>query len=50
MKKEGEKRGYIVILILVVVELMLRKVVKVGFIDYVFGSLDFKVFKKLSLK
>ncbi len=50
LKKEGEKRGYIVIPTSAAAELTLRKAAKAGFIDYVPGSSDFKVLKKLSPK
>ncbi|AMQ17992.1 redox-regulated ATPase YchF [Thermococcus peptonophilus] len=50
LKKEGEKRGYIVIPTSAAAELTLRKAAKAGFIEYLPGSSDFKVLKKLSPK
>ncbi|NJE42128.1 redox-regulated ATPase YchF [Thermococcus sp. GR6] len=50
LKKEGEKRGYIVVPTSAAAELTLRKAAKAGFIDYVPGSSDFKILKPMSAK
>ncbi|WP_457741764.1 redox-regulated ATPase YchF [Thermococcus sp.] len=50
LKREGEKRGYIVVPTSAVAELTLRKAAKAGFIDYLPGSSDFKILKKMSPK
>ncbi len=48
--KKGRSRGYIVIPTSAAAELTLRKAAKAGFIDYVPGSSDFKILKKMSSK
>ncbi|WP_297551428.1 redox-regulated ATPase YchF, partial [Thermococcus sp.] len=48
--REGEKRGYIVVPTSAAAELTLRKAAKAGFIDYIPGSSDFKVLKKMNPK
>ncbi|WP_456421829.1 redox-regulated ATPase YchF [Thermococcus sp.] len=50
LKKEGEKRGYIVVPTSAVAELTLRKAAKAGFIEYVPGSSEFKILRKMSPK
>ncbi|NJE84415.1 redox-regulated ATPase YchF [Thermococcus sp. CX2] len=50
LKREGEKRGYIVVPTSAAAELTLRKAAKAGFIDYVPGSSDFKILKPMSTK
>ncbi|ASJ17510.1 translation-associated GTPase [Thermococcus chitonophagus] len=50
LKKEGEKRGYIVVPTSAAAELTLRKAAKAGFIDYIPGSSDFKILKPMSGK
>lgn len=50
LKKEGEKRGYIVVPTSAAAELTLRKAAKAGFIEYIPGESDFKVLKPLSEK
>ncbi|WP_297063751.1 redox-regulated ATPase YchF [Thermococcus sp.] len=46
--REGEKRGYIVVPTSAAAELTLRKAAKAGFIDYIPGSSDFRVLKKMN--
>lgn len=46
--EEGRKRGYIVVPTSAAAELTLRKATRGGFIDYIPGSPDFKVLKKMS--
>uniref|UniRef100_UPI00263403F3 TGS domain-containing protein n=1 Tax=Thermococcus sp. TaxID=35749 RepID=UPI00263403F3 len=46
--REGEKRGYIVVPTSAAAELTLRKAAKAGFIDYIPGSSDFRVIKKMN--
>jgi len=48
--RKGKSRGYIVIPTSAAAELTLRKAAKAGFIDYVPGSSDFKIIKKMSPK
>ncbi|AEC52068.1 translation-associated GTPase [Pyrococcus sp. NA2] len=48
LKKEGEKRGYIVIPTSAAAELTLRKAAKAGFIDYIPGASDFKILKDMN--
>ncbi|AMM53344.1 redox-regulated ATPase YchF [Pyrococcus kukulkanii] len=50
LKREGEKRGYIVVPTSAAAELTLRKAAKAGFIDYIPGSPDFKILKPMSGK
>ncbi|WP_297468587.1 redox-regulated ATPase YchF [Thermococcus sp.] len=46
--REGEKRGYIVVPTSAAAELTLRKAAKAGFIDYIPGSSDFRIIKKMN--
>ncbi len=48
--RKGKSRGYIVIPTSAAAELTLRKAAKAGFIDYVPGSSDFKIIRKMSPK
>ncbi|ASJ09198.1 translation-associated GTPase [Thermococcus siculi] len=48
--KKGRSRGYIVIPTSAAAELTLRKAANAGFIDYVPGSSEFKILKKMSPK
>ena len=48
--RKGKSRGYIVIPTSAAAELTLRKAAKAGFIDYIPGSSDFKILKKMSPK
>ncbi|WP_048148305.1 redox-regulated ATPase YchF [Palaeococcus ferrophilus] len=50
LKREGEKRGYIVVPTSAAAELTLRKAAKAGFIEYIPGESDFKVLKPLNEK
>ncbi|AEH25558.1 redox-regulated ATPase YchF [Pyrococcus yayanosii] len=50
LRREGERRGYIVVPTSAAAELTLRKAAKAGFIDYVPGSSDFKILKPMSSK
>ncbi|ACS33193.1 redox-regulated ATPase YchF [Thermococcus gammatolerans] len=48
--EEGKKRGYIVVPTSAAAELTLRKAAKAGFIEYIPGSSDFKILKKMNPK
>lgn len=48
--KKGKSRGYIVIPTSAAAELTLRKASRAGFIDYIPGSGDFKILKKMNPK
>nr|AAF97355.1 Obg-like protein [Thermococcus zilligii AN1] len=48
LKKEGEKRGYLVIPTSAAAELTLRKAARAGFIDYIPGSSDFRILKEMN--